>query len=647
MGPTVCVVCGGTTNKMIANVLAELQLPANFVFRDTLINDESEIDADLAAYDVIFSSGNNAHVLRRFLDTPVISISLTMYDVLIACSKARQYTAKPLLITHREAFSDDDLNRIANVLSIEIVHEKYVRTDNGIEEILLRGKAAGHECVIGAGLVCEFAEKHGMRGIYLFPDESIRRSLVTASDMAVSIFQKTAENLRLTGVIDNSKTGIVMLNGAGKVFLSNPMARRYLGMGEKELAGMHASGFLDPDAVRAVMESASRTRFFKEFRGSSYSVEAASISNRGEVTDRLLFIEDLNVIRNTEQEFRREVWAQKGFVAKYSFADCVSEDQGFRSFLSIAKSFARTEEPVVILGETGVGKEVIAQSIHNHSPRAGRAFVAVNCAAIPDNLLESELFGYSDGAFTGAKKGGKEGYFEMAHTGTVFLDEIGEMNLQLQSKLLRVIQEKQVLRVGATKLTPFDARIIVATNRNLWQLVEDGAFRKDLYYRLNVLELEVPPLRERSGDTLMLFKNFAGRLSPPMLEAARRCGDELGALLASYPWPGNVRELENFVHMLAAHWHAEMRPEVLPSFVAGMLGKKRARCKSAAVPSLPAEQGRSGSEQRDGGRFGLLRNSEERQIREALEDCGGNVEKAAKLLGIHRTTLWRKMRRHE
>ncbi len=355
--------------------------------------------------------------------------------------------------------------------------------------------------------------------------------------------------------------------------------------GDQPVEGRHIAAFLDRDSAEFIMAAGAKTRFFKEFNGYPHSIEIHPIITRGEVTDRLLFIEDLNLIRNTEHEFRREDRARKGFIAKYDFTEYRSVNRDFRHFLSIAKSFAKTEEPIVILGETGAGKEVLAQSIHNHSSRAGKAFVAVNCAAIPDNLLESELFGYSDGAFTGAKKGGKEGYFEMAHTGTIFLDEIGEMNVMLQSKLLRVIQERQVLRVGATKLIPFDARIIVATNENLWRLVESGSFRKDLYYRLNVLELEIPPLRERRGDTLALFEDFSRRLSPSMWELVRESTDELALLLSSYPWPGNVRELENFVRMLVAYWHSEMRPGDLLSLIDSMLNRKRARCGSAETTS--------------------------------------------------------------
>ena len=646
MRPTVCVVSVGTTSKMIAKALAELDLPAQFIFEEILINDESDIDARLEKYDVLFSSGNNARMLRRYTDKPIIGISLSLYDILLACSKAREYTAIPVVITNQEAFSTADLTKISNMLAVEIVHEKYDRTDSGIEELILKYKAMGQECIIGSGMVCEFAEKHTMRSIYLFPDESIRNSLTTASEMAVSIFQKTAQNLHLASVINSSKTGIIMVNSAGEVFLSNPTARSYIGIAEKDFEGRRISAFFDPESVHSIMYSSTRTRFFKEFNGYSYSVEINPIVTRGEVTDRLLFIEDLNVIRNTEHEFRREVWAQKGFIAKYTFKEYHSVDRNFQDFLSIAKSFAKTEEPVVILGETGVGKEVLAQSLHNHSTRSGKAFVAVNCAAIPENLLESELFGYSDGAFTGAKKGGKEGYFEMAHMGTIFLDEIGEMNVLLQSKLLRVIQEKQVLRVGATKLIPFDARVIVATNKNLWQLVEDGTFRKDLYYRLNVLELEVPPLRERPADTLMLFEDFSRELSPPMWDLARKFSGELAMLLSSYPWPGNVRELENFVHMLVAHWRPEMRAEELLLLITNMLGKKRLRGEGVALPP-PSAQGQTRSDTSISGRLGLLKSTEERQIRDALDACSGNVIKAAEILGIHRTTLWRKLKRIE
>ena len=201
----------------------------------------------------------------------------------------------------------------------------------------------------------------------------------------------------------------------------------------------------------------------------------------------------------------------------------------------------------MIIGDSGTGKELFAQSIHNDSFRRKYNFVAVNCAAIPDNLLESEMFGYEEGAFTGAKKGGKIGYFELAHRGTIFLDEIGEMPLQLQSKLLRVLEEKKVIRVGSNRNIDIDVRIIAATNKDLFEMVEKGTFREDLYYRLNVLPLFIPNLKDRKEDILPLFYSIAHKMNTNI-----QLTNEVAEILTEYSWRGNVRELRNVVEFLAS-----------------------------------------------------------------------------------------------
>jgi transcriptional regulator with PAS, ATPase and Fis domain len=211
----------------------------------------------------------------------------------------------------------------------------------------------------------------------------------------------------------------------------------------------------------------------------------------------------------------------------------------------LARKKAKSDASVLIVGETGTGKELFAHAIHHASRRKDWQFVTVNCAALPESLLESELFGYEEGAFTGARKGGKPGLFELAHKGTIFLDEIGEMDMSLQARLLRVLESREVMRIGGDRMINVDIRIIAATNKDLWMLVEDGRFRKDLYYRLNVLPIEVPPLRERPGDILLLLERLQ-QVSGAKFEIP----PEVAEVLVRYPWHGNVRELKNLVDYL-------------------------------------------------------------------------------------------------
>jgi propionate catabolism operon transcriptional regulator len=498
----------------------------------------------------------------------------------------------------------------------------------------------GHYCIIGSGLVCEYAEKHGMQSIFLFPKESIRHSLQTAAALAVSICQQNSQNLQLSTIVNNSKQGILFVDHRGVVFLCNPIALQYLDVSRDEIIGKKLEHYFPRTDVERMYSPGEANRVFCNIKGRALIITSIPIFSKQEISNLLLYVEDVGEIQKTERDIRRETWIQKGFVAKYTFEKYHSANKEFQDFLSVAKGFARTDEPIVILGETGSGKEVLAQSIHNYSRRADKAFVPVNCAAISENLLESELFGYNEGAFTGARRGGKEGYFEMAHMGTIFLDEIGEMSPALQSKLLRVIQEKQVLRVGGTKLIPFDARIIVATNQNLWELVQNNTFRMDLYYRLNVLELGIPPLRERLDDIIQLLREFLKNLSPSTWKIISHFSGEVEKYLTAYSWPGNVRELENFVHALAASINPDDPPLKLINLIAEGINKKYRRMTHETIPVSKTARVNAGEPQVcvDDMKAGV-----NKIIKETLNACNGNIPQAARVLGIHRSTLWRKI----
>ena len=311
---------------------------------------------------------------------------------------------------------------------------------------------------------------------------------------------------------------------------------------------------------------------------------------------------------------RNEIYA-KGHVATYTFKDISSLDPSTRDAVSMAKRFAVSDANILINGETGTGKAVFAQSIHNHSNRDKGPFVVVNCAALPVQLLESELFGYVAGAFTGANKQGKPGLFEVAHTGTIFLDEIGEMDYVNQGRLLRVLQEKNVVRLGSTKVVPVDVRVIAATNKDLHALVNLHKFREDLYYRLNVLQLKIPPLRHRKRDINSYAKMFLAEFSSKQ-GSHFKLSAEATKKLENYDWPGNIRELRNVMQRLVVLASGKV---INGNFLSRVL----------AVES---------DEKQD-----LSESPEANAIRKALEICHANAAEAAKMLHMSRTTLWRRM----
>jgi transcriptional regulator with PAS, ATPase and Fis domain len=322
---------------------------------------------------------------------------------------------------------------------------------------------------------------------------------------------------------------------------------------------------------------------------------------------------------------------------RYTFADIVGRSQAIMRCKEQAAQIAAGMSTVLIWGETGTGKELFAQSIHSASPRRGGPFVAVNCGALPASLVESHLFGYEEGAFTGARKGGQAGLFEQADGGTLLLDEVGEMDYELQAKLLRVLQEREVVRIGGKKPVPVDVRIIASTNKDLLRLVADRKFRDDLFYRLNVVDLKIPPLRERVEDIMYLARYFVRRFNQMFGSPVRRVGEEAARYLERYNWPGNVRELQNCVERTMNLCDREaIMPEHLPAVIREYSDKKYGP-KPAARPEM--RQDRNSLD-------GAAREAEKRAIAEALRQAGRNRRRAAESLGVSTVTLWRKMKRY-
>ena len=261
-------------------------------------------------------------------------------------------------------------------------------------------------------------------------------------------------------------------------------------------------------------------------------------------------IEEITLILHELKKSRKFAGKILSGQATYTFEQVIGKNEKFMKIVAYAKKIADSKSTVLITGESGTGKEVFAQAIHNYSIRKDEPFIAVNCGAIPRTLIESELFGYEDGAFTGAKKGGNAGKFEIAEGGTIFLDEIGEMPIDMQIKLLRVIEAGVITRIGSSIEIPIDVRIIAATNKNLKNEVENGNFRKDLYYRLNVLPIYLPPLRERREDIPEFINYYMEKTAEKLNKQAINISEEYMKYLIDYDWPGNVRELENVIELI-------------------------------------------------------------------------------------------------
>lgn len=325
--------------------------------------------------------------------------------------------------------------------------------------------------------------------------------------------------------------------------------------------------------------------------------------------------------------------------SKYSFDDLIGNSHSFQAAKTLGKKVAGSDSSVLLTGESGTGKELFAHAIHQSSVRSNYPFVAINCASIPEVLFESELFGYEDGAFTGAKKGGKEGLFKVANRGTVFLDEIGDMPLSMQSKLLRALQEKEVQPVGGPKTLPIDLRIIAATNRDLMKMVEEGTFRQDLFYRLNVINIEIPALRKRKEDIEAISNNLLQKLERKFYRKGTSFSPEVVEKLKEHQWPGNVRELENVLERaINVLDGTTIQLEHLPLYIRDQELKSNELKESPDNETPPKNLSQTPVQPLKE----TIAQAEKKAIAHALEVVGGDKLAAAKLLGIGKTSFYNK-----
>lgn len=328
---------------------------------------------------------------------------------------------------------------------------------------------------------------------------------------------------------------------------------------------------------------------------------------------------------------------QKDLKSKYSFQDLIGTSSAFLAAKKLAERVSGSNSSVLLIGESGTGKELFAHAIHENSFRSSAPFVAINCASIPEHLLESELYGYEEGAFTGAKKGGKMGQFELANGGTLFLDEIGDMPLSMQSKLLRVLQEKELQRVGGHKFIPVDVRIIAATHRDLEQMVKKGNFRQDLYYRLNVIKIDIPPLRKRKEDIPLISMNLLKKLEKRFYRKGIELSDEVLKRLMEHTWPGNIRELENVLERCINVLDGKtIQLGHLPLYLRDQKNECDDPIQSTfktnkGTPTLPLQPLKE-----------TLAQAEKQAIQHALAAANGNKLEAAKLLDIGKTSFYEK-----
>lgn len=450
-------------------------------------------------------------------------------------------------------------------------------------------------------------------------------------------------NNRLTNIFNTMSDGVIMVDNNGVISEINPVVKKILGLGLNKFEA--EPGVQVANILGAKHTLIKKMLIFKEsFADVEIMLETSSglshylasgepvTDERGVVTGGVIMLRPIKQIQNLVNRF-------SGHYGTLQFSDIIGESKAILEAIRIASLAATSISSVLLQGESGTGKEIFAQAIHNRSNRSGGPFIAVNCGAIPRELIGSELFGYEEGAFTGAKRGGKPGKFELAWGGTLFLDEIGDMPLEQQVALLRVLQERKVNRIGSDKVIPVDVRVICATNKNLLKEVEKGTFRKDLYYRLNVISITIPPLRERLEDIVPLFNYFLEKIDKNYRNflVSREVIDRI----VRYDWPGNVRELQNVVERIVSL--TEDRSVTLRNLPKEIADYQLATDKEKDTNLKPQKD--KAFYGREGRRF-VLEEYERQEILELLSNHRGNVSLTARIMGISRNTLYRKMKQY-
>ena len=499
--------------------------------------------------DIIIARGYAADVLmKRYPAKLIRKITYNSVDVMNAIQICRKdLSAKKIAVLGHPSLGLA-AQLIKNISDIPIEIYPVVTPDCDYNDIIDKIISSGCDTVLGGGTSIYFAEKRGLKA-HTVPTnaETLYDTIVNSIQMLKTNRSQQAQLKLLETVTGNSQDGYIILNSEGAVELYTSYAGDMLHEDEGQVIGKHYSRVLPQ--LSQLINNIYNTRKAVDneiinHNDRMYSIHGVPILVDNIINSILIECADVNAIKETELKIR-SMLSKKGLYSKYTFNDIVHKSPVIDRLIEYARKYAATDSNIMIRGDTGTGKELFAQSIHAASKRRNGPFVAVNCAAIPGDLLESELFGYAPGAFTGASKEGKPGLFELAHNGTLFLDEIGELPYQFQSKLLRVLQEKEVRRIGDDRTIPIDVRIIAATNRDLLRMIEENQFRKDLYYRLNILQLFIPPLSKRKEDIIEIFNYYLRVYSHTLRKSAPKLTSSEEQVLVSHTWKGNIRELNN------------------------------------------------------------------------------------------------------
>lgn len=479
---------------------------------DTSVSEALQTARDLeqrGKADVFVCAGATAAYLRRHLARPVLTMRVGGGDLLRALEQAREHSSHVALLSYNRI--DRDLQAMRTLFTVQ-VHQVAYTTLEEARQAVLEVARLGCRSIIGSSTVVELAEQAGLHGVLSLSEDTARKALEEAMGVLDSQRLEIAKRRHLDAVLQHIPSGVAAVDNQGVVQSLNPALAQLLELPVSSALGRPLQQLCPELDLQQALEDGGGEEN-RVIRLGSHAVVSnlLPILENGERTGLVLTCQDITAVQRADQRIR-STRRPGAFTARYRLEQLNGASKANREMLQLAKRFAASHSTILITGESGTGKELLAQGIHNESPRRHGPFVAINCAAFPESLLESELFGYEEGAFSGSRKGGKPGLFEAAHRGTLFLDEIGDMPVSLQTRLLRVLQEREVLRLGGTEPISIDVRIVAATHKDLGAAMKDREFRTDLYYRLNILRLQTTPLRERPEDIPLICQGISQRL---------------------------------------------------------------------------------------------------------------------------------------
>ncbi|MGM0602012.1 MAG: sigma-54 dependent transcriptional regulator PrdR [Bacillota bacterium] len=540
--------------------------------------------------------------------------------------------------TKKEIFIVDEANNIRGIITLKDLYNICHKNRNSLNEFLKRDI------------------------IYIKPEDSLRRCrdlmvkedigrlpVIRNSRLVGVIRQEHIRNflymriekigVLLKYIINNISEAICLIDEEGRVLIWNNNAEDLYGITSEEIEGELLQDFF-PDAIDVkILETreAVKNIYHTPRKGSHIIISAVPIYIKGKFIGVVSTDRDISEVKKMQEELKQAndliEFLQKEIEknSDNNFGNVVGQSKAIKEKIDMSKRVAKSSASILITGESGTGKEVFARAIHDYSDVEGY-FVPVNCSAVPKELFESEFFGYEEGAFTGAKKGGKKGLFELANNGTIFLDEIADLPLFMQAKLLRVLQNKTIKKIGGEKELELNLRVISATNKDLSKMVEKGEFREDLYYRINVIKLNLPPLRERKEDIILLFQHFLEKIAVENDRKVPKVESKVMDIMMNYDWPGNARELKNAAeHILALDQEGIITVELVPHYIRDKVLSRE------DIDSIYTEK------------VGLKNAVEEYEsslIKQALNISDGNIRRAAELLKIPRTTLHSKINKY-